>query len=88
MNFICILQSRSPTCGVYQIYDGSFSGTLICGHKEGPRLSLSTSGGSFRNFLSEAEKIQIHFAISPARRPDTMETETTPAIIIFGIISF
>ena len=26
-----ILQSRSPTCGVNQIYDGSFSGTLISG---------------------------------------------------------
>lgn len=27
-----ILQSRSPTCGVNQIYDGSFSGKLIAGH--------------------------------------------------------
>ena len=26
-----ILQSRSPTCGVNQIYDGSFSGKLITG---------------------------------------------------------
>lgn len=26
-----ILQSRSPSCGVRQIYDGSFSGTLIDG---------------------------------------------------------
>ena len=26
-----ILQSRSPTCGVNQIYDGSFSGTRISG---------------------------------------------------------
>lgn len=26
-----VLQSRSPTCGVHQIYDGSFSGTLIQG---------------------------------------------------------
>lgn len=26
-----ILQSRSPTCGVNQIYDGSFSGRLISG---------------------------------------------------------
>lgn len=28
---LAILQSRSPTCGVNQIYDGSFSGTLISG---------------------------------------------------------
>ncbi len=28
---VCILQSRSPSCGVNQIYDGSFSGTLISG---------------------------------------------------------
>lgn len=26
-----ILKSRSPTCGVHQIYDGTFSGTLIDG---------------------------------------------------------
>ena len=26
-----VLKSRSPTCGVKQIYDGSFSGTLIDG---------------------------------------------------------
>ena len=26
-----ILQSRSPTCGVNQVYDGSFSGKLIPG---------------------------------------------------------
>lgn len=26
-----ILQSRSPTCGVNQIYDGTFSGTRIAG---------------------------------------------------------
>lgn len=28
---LVILQSRSPTCGVNQIYDGSFSGKLIRG---------------------------------------------------------
>lgn len=26
-----ILKSRSPTCGVKQVYDGTFSGTLISG---------------------------------------------------------
>ena len=26
-----ILKSRSPTCGVRQVYDGTFSGTLIDG---------------------------------------------------------
>lgn len=26
-----ILQSRSPTCGVHQVYDGTFSGTRIDG---------------------------------------------------------
>ena len=26
-----VLQSRSPTCGVNQVYDGSFSGKLIKG---------------------------------------------------------
>lgn len=29
---LAILQSRSPTCGVNQIYDGSFTGRLIPGH--------------------------------------------------------
>ena len=28
---LIILQSRSPSCGIKQIYDGSFSGTLIEG---------------------------------------------------------
>lgn len=28
---MAILKSRSPTCGVHQIYDGTFSGTLIDG---------------------------------------------------------
>lgn len=28
---LIILQSRSPTCGVRQIYDGHFTGTLISG---------------------------------------------------------
>ena len=28
---VCFLQSRSPGCGVNQIYAGSFSGTLISG---------------------------------------------------------
>ena len=26
-----VLQSRSPTCGVHQIYDGTFTGTRIQG---------------------------------------------------------
>lgn len=28
---LAVLQSRSPTCGVHQIYDGNFTGTLIDG---------------------------------------------------------
>ena len=28
---IAILQKRSPSCGVHQIYDGTFSGNLITG---------------------------------------------------------
>ncbi|MBP3305738.1 MAG: DUF523 domain-containing protein [Oscillospiraceae bacterium] len=31
-NIACaVLQSRSPTCGVNQVYDGTFSGTRIAG---------------------------------------------------------
>ena len=26
-----VLKSRSPTCGVRQVYDGSFTGTLVDG---------------------------------------------------------
>ena len=37
-----VLQSRSPTCGVNQVYDGSFSGNLIPG------------GGIFAQALKEA----------------------------------
>ncbi len=43
---LIVLQSRSPSCGVKQIYDGTFSGTLVPGrgifaetaHKAGFRL--------------------------------------------------
>ena len=27
----CVLKSRSPTCGVRQVYDGTFTGTLVEG---------------------------------------------------------
>ena len=29
---LAVLQSRSPTCGVNQVYDGTFTGKLIPGH--------------------------------------------------------
>lgn len=29
--FCAVLKSRSPTCGVKQVYDGTFSGTLVDG---------------------------------------------------------
>ena len=29
---LIILQSRSPSCGVKEIYDGTFSGKLVLGH--------------------------------------------------------
>ena len=35
-----ILKERSPSCGVYRIYDGSFSGKLIDGHGLFTRLCL------------------------------------------------
>lgn len=28
---LAILKSRSPTCGVHQVYDGTFSGVLVAG---------------------------------------------------------
>lgn len=40
---LAILQSRSPSCGVNQIYDGSFSGKLIKG--SGVFASLLTENG-------------------------------------------
>ena len=35
---MAILQSRSPSCGVKQIYDGTFSGTRIDGQGVFARL--------------------------------------------------
>ena len=35
---LVILQSRSPSCGVKNVYDGSFSGTLITGQGVFARL--------------------------------------------------
>ena len=37
---LAILQSRSPSCGVKQIYDGSFTGKLIDGHGVFAELAL------------------------------------------------
>ena len=37
---LIILQSRSPSCGVKQIYDGTFSGKLIPGHGVFAELAL------------------------------------------------
>ena len=39
---IIILQSRSPSCGVNEIYDGSFSGKLIPGHGVFAALALES----------------------------------------------
>ena len=49
---LIILQSRSPSCGVKQIYDGTFTGTLIDGMGVTARL-LRENG--FR--LVDAEEI-------------------------------
>ena len=40
---LIILQSRSPSCGVKQVYDGTFSGTLIPG--EGVFAQLARQAG-------------------------------------------
>ena len=40
---LVILQSRSPSCGVKQVYDGTFSGTLIPG--QGVFAKLLTENG-------------------------------------------
>lgn len=37
---LVILKEKSPSCGVYQIYDGSFSGKLIEGHGSFTQLCL------------------------------------------------
>ena len=50
---LIILQSRSPSCGVKQIYDGSFSGTLIPG--QGIFAKMAAEAG-FR--VADAEDLQ------------------------------
>jgi len=40
---LIILQSRSPSCGVKQVYDGTFSGTIIPG--EGVFAELAREAG-------------------------------------------
>ena len=39
-----VLQSRSPTCGCKQVYDGSFTGKLIPGMGAFARKTASTKG--------------------------------------------
>ena len=50
---LIILQSRSPSCGVKQIYDGTFSGTLIPG--QGIFARMAEEAG-FR--VMDAEDVQ------------------------------
>ncbi len=51
---IAVLQSRSPSCGVNQIYDGSFSGKLIEGH--GIFAGMLMKEGICVRDISEVEK--------------------------------
>ena len=53
---LAILQSRSPTCGVNNIYDGTFTGKLISGQ------------GLFAKALIRNRKIQCFCRISVGRR--------------------
>lgn len=54
---IIILQSRSPSCGVNQIYDGSFSGTLIPGM--GVFASLAKEAGFNVVDIEDEEKLYV-----------------------------
>lgn len=56
---LIILQSRSPSCGAKQIYDGTFSGTLIPG--QGVFAELAKKAG-FN--LKDAEDILAEGAIA------------------------
>ena len=50
-----ILQSRSPSCGVNEIYDGSFSGQLIPGH--GVFAALALENGFLVLDVEDAEDV-------------------------------
>lgn len=57
---LIVLQSRSPSCGVKQIYDGTFSGTLIPG--QGVFAEMARKEGFI---LKDAEDITAEGAIKP-----------------------
>ncbi len=40
---IAILKSKSPSCGKYQIYDGTYSGTLISGQGIAAKLFMENN---------------------------------------------
>jgi uncharacterized protein YbbK (DUF523 family) len=40
---VCILQSRSPSCGVKEVYDGSFNGKKIPGRGVFAQMVSETS---------------------------------------------
>lgn len=62
---LAILKSRSPTCGVHQIYDGSFSGKLIDGQGA---LAQSLAENGFR--VLDAEDI-------PENQNDALKNEAS-----------
>ena len=54
---LVILQSRSPTCGVNQIYDGSFTGKLVSGmglFAKALKQKGYANGREVRNFFEKA----------------------------------
>lgn len=57
---LIVLQSRSPSCGLKQIYDGTFSGTLIPG--QGVFAEMARKEGFI---LKDAEDITAEGAIKP-----------------------
>ncbi|MDO4426062.1 MAG: DUF523 domain-containing protein, partial [Planctomycetia bacterium] len=62
---LAILKSRSPTCGVHQIYDGSFSGKLIDGQGA---LAQALAENGFR--VLDAEDI-------PENQNDALKNEAS-----------
>ena len=53
---LIVLQSRSPSCGVKEIYDGTFSGKLIPGHGVFAEMALQAG---FR--VADVEDVLILF---------------------------
>ena len=72
---LAILQSRSPSCGVKEIYDGTFSGTKISGQGVFAKMLMERIQAE-RQILTKAPLLNLHYEFITKASMRTIIKET------------